>query len=100
MIGPCIDFTFAARADDIAGTISLVAKKRAAPMNALLLVGLGWIQCRIRPLRVAHDSAFGGERLVVTRTIPIATPFPNVAGHIVETIAVRRKRFHRRDAGE
>src|SRR6266516_6827711 len=99
MIGARVDFAFAARADDVAGTILLIAKKRAAPMDALLLVRLSWIKCRIRPLWIARHSVFVGEYLVIIRAIPIAAPFPNVAGHVVEPIAMRRKRFHRGDAG-
>src|SRR5438445_10736650 len=99
MIGAGVDFAFAACADDVAGTILLIAKKRAAPMDALLLVRLSRIKCRIRPLWIARDSAFAGERLVVIRAIPVAAPFPNVAGHVVKPIAIWRKRFHRRDAG-
>src|SRR5437879_12704801 len=99
MIGARVDLAFAACADYVARTILLIAKKLAAAMDALLLVRLNWIKCRIRPLWIARDSAFVGERLVVIRAIPIAAPFPNVPGHVVEPIAIRRKRFHRRDAG-
>src|SRR5206468_9661133 len=98
MIGARVDFALAACADDVAGTILLIAKKRAAPMDALLLVRLSRIKCRIRPLWIARDSAFAGERLVVIRAIPITAPFPNVAGYVVEPIAIRRKRIHRGDA--
>ena len=83
MIGARVDFAFAACADDVAGTILLIAKKRAAPMDALLLVRLSWIKRRIRPLWIARDSAFAGERLVVIRAIPVAAPFPNVTGYVV-----------------
>src|SRR5438105_12555072 len=99
MIGARVDFAFAACADDVAGTILPIAKKRAPPMDALLLVRLSRIKSRIRPWWVLRDSACAGERLVVVRAIPIAAPFPRVAGHVVEPIAIGRKRFHRRDAG-
>src|SRR6478672_7159571 len=68
-------------------------------MDALLLVRLRWIQWRIWPLRIARDSAFVCERFIVIRAIPIAAPFPYVAGHVVKTVAILRKRFHRCDAG-
>src|SRR5439155_4814378 len=98
MIGPSVDFAFAACADDVARAILLVAKKRATAMDALLLVRLSRIKWRVRPLRVARHSTFVRQRLVVIRAIPIATPFPDVAGHVVKTVAVWRKRFHRCDA--
>ena len=44
MIRAGVDFAFAARADDVARTILIVAKKRAAAMDALLLVRLGRIE--------------------------------------------------------
>src|SRR5262245_26078520 len=86
-----IDFAFAARADDVTRTILLVAKKRAAAMNTFLLVRLSRIKRRVRSSRIARDSSFVGQALVVIRPIPIAAPFPNVAGHIVKPIAIRRK---------
>ena len=49
-------------------------------------------------MRVARHSAFVRQRLVVIRAIPIAAPFPYVAGHVVKTVAIWRKRFHRCDA--
>ena len=39
-----VDFAFAARADDVARAVLIVAKKRAAAVDALLLVGLGRIE--------------------------------------------------------
>ena len=44
MIGAGIDFTFAARANDVARTILVVAKKRATPVHTLFLVRLGRIE--------------------------------------------------------
>ena len=44
MVGAGVDFAFAARADDVARTILLIAKKRAAAMDAFLLVRLSWIK--------------------------------------------------------
>src|SRR6184192_3976456 len=99
MIGARVEFAFAACADDVPRTILLVAKKRAAPMDALFLVRLSRIKWGIRPLWIARDSAFVGERLVIIRAIPIAAPFPNVAGHVVKPVAIRGKGLHRRDAG-
>src|SRR5947199_9167022 len=100
MICAGVDLTFAACADNVAGTILLIAKKRAAAMDALLLIRLSRIKCRIRPLWIARYSAFVGEYLLVIRAIPIAAPFPNVAGYVVEPIAVTGDRFHRGDGSE
>src|SRR6476620_2391260 len=95
MVRPSVHFAFAARADDVPRTILLIAKKRPAPMDALLLVRLSRIKRRIRPLRIARDSAFVCERSIVIRPIPIAAPLPYIAGHVVKAVAILRKRFHR-----
>src|SRR5438874_13722277 len=68
-------------------------------MHPLFLIRLGRIKWRIRTLGIVRNAAFVRESLVVVRTIPIAAPFPDIAGHVVRTVAIRRKRFHRRDAG-
>src|SRR5215211_2283554 len=98
MIRSRVDFAFAASADDVARAILLIAKKGAAAMDPLLLVRLSRVKWRVRPLWIGRDSTFICERLVVIRAIPIAAPFPYIAGHVVETVAIWRKRFHRRDA--
>ena len=91
MIGTGVDFAFAACADDIAGTILLVAKERAAAMNAFLFVRLSGIEWCVRSLRIVRDAAFIRYCLVVIRAIPVAAPFPNVPGHVVKAVAIRRK---------
>src|SRR6266436_1856086 len=98
MIRARVKFAFAACADDVAGTILLIAKKRAAPMDPFLLVRLSRIKRRIGSLWIARDFAFVGEHLVVIGAIPVAAPFPNVAGHVVKPVAIGRKRFHLGDA--
>src|SRR5204862_6462933 len=70
-----------------------------AAMDAFLLVRLSRIKWWVRPLSVARQSALFGQRLVVIWPIPIAAPFPYVAGQLVKPIAIRWKRFHRRDSG-
>src|SRR6266704_1811544 len=74
MIRAGVDLAFAARADDVARAILVVAKKRAAAMHALLLVRLRRIKWGIRTLRIVRDTAFVRKLLVVIRAIPIATP--------------------------
>src|SRR5215211_1364439 len=98
MIRSRVDFAFAAGANDVARAILLVAKKGATAVDPLLLVRLSRVKWRVRPLWIGRDSTFICERLVVIRAIPIAAPFPYVAGHVVKTVAIWRKRFHRRDA--
>src|ERR1043166_2189599 len=44
MVRAGVDFPFAARADDVARTVMIVAKKRPAAMHALFLVRLGGIE--------------------------------------------------------
>src|SRR6476659_7719592 len=98
MVRPSVHFAFAARADDVPRAILLIAKKRAAAMDSLLLVRLIGIQWRLGPLRIARHSAFVYERFIVIRPIPVGAPFPNVPGHVVKAVAIWRERFHRRDA--
>src|SRR5438876_7794675 len=67
-------------------------------MDTFLLVRLRGIKCRIGTLRIVRDPSFVRQRLVIIGAIPIAAPFPDVAGHVVKAVTVRRKRFYRRDA--
>src|SRR5437016_13509482 len=67
-------------------------------MHALLLVRLSWIKWRIGASRIVRYAPFVRQRLVIIGAIPIAAPFPDVAGHVVKAVPVRWKRFHRRDA--
>src|SRR5215831_8287002 len=99
MIRSGIDFALTARPHKVAGTKLLIAKKRAAAMDPLLLIRLSRIKWRVRSLRIARDSAFVGQRRVIVRAVPIAAPFPHVSGHIVKTVAIWRKGFHRGDSG-
>src|SRR5437773_11323200 len=68
-------------------------------MNFLLLVRLGWIEWCVRSLGIAHYAASLGELRVVIRTIPVAAPLPDVAGHVVKAVTIRRKFRDRCDAG-
>src|SRR5438874_4009651 len=99
MIGAGVHLAFAACAHDVARAVLVVAKKRAAAMHALLLVRLSWIKWRIGASRIVRYAPFVRQRLVIIGAIPIAAPFPHVAGHVVKAVTVRRKRFDRRNAG-
>src|SRR6185312_9699662 len=46
------------------------------------------------------DGAAVGVALVSIRQKPVAAPLPDIAGHVVEAVAVGRKGLHRRGAGE
>src|SRR5271166_6182693 len=100
MIGARIDLTFAARAHHIAGAILVGAKKRTAFLNALFLCRLGWIEWHFRALRVARDVADLGKLFEIIGAIPVAAPLPDVAGHVVEAVAISREGAHWRNAGE
>ena len=74
------------------------ASERAAAVHALLLRRLTRVERRVRALRVTRDAACGGELRVVVGPIPVAGPLPDVAGHVVEAVAVGRELRHRPDA--
>src|SRR5947207_4936706 len=63
-------------------------------MHALLLVRLGRIEWGVGTSRIVRDAALVGQGLVVIGAIPIAAPLPNVAGHVVKAVTIRRKRFY------
>ena len=49
---------------------------------------------------VDRNTALLGQNLVIVRPVPIAAPFPDVAGHVVETITVGRKALDRCNSGK
>src|SRR5271166_6034043 len=100
MIGARIDLTFAASAHHIAGAILVGAKKRPAFLNTLFLCRLGWIECHFRALRVSRDVAGLSKLFEIIGAIPVAAPLPDVAGHVVEAVAICRESAHRRNARE
>ena len=67
-------------------------------MNTLLFRGFSRVERRIRSLWIHCHAACFGQLRVVIRPIPIATPFPNVARHVVEAVAICRELSHRRKA--
>ena len=100
MIASRIDLALAARPHDVAGAILIVAEKGTAFVDALFLRRLGGIERAFRAWRVSRDAALLGKFLKIIRAIPIATPLPDVAGHVIEAVAIWRKRFHGRDTGK
>jgi hypothetical protein len=51
-------------------------------------------------LRVVRDASERDESRIVVRAIPIVRPLPDVAGHVIEAVAVRRIVCDRADANE
>src|SRR5205809_971163 len=91
------DFAFAAGADHVTGAILVRAQVRAAALDALLLPRLRGIERALRALRVARDDPGARESLVVVGVVPVAHPFPGVAGDVIQPVARRRERS---DSGE
>src|SRR4051794_19851336 len=91
MIGAGIDIALAARTDHVARAELVRAEKRAAAVHALFHAGLGGIERARWPLRIAGDGGARGQLRVVVLAIPVGDPFPDVAGDVVEAVAVGRK---------
>src|SRR4029077_10285237 len=95
VIGGALLLAFAAGRDQVANAIVFRAKERAPALHALGGVRLVGIQANKRPARVAN-----GAHGVIVCLIAVAAPFPGVAGHVVEAVAVGWIRTDRRQAGE
>src|SRR5438445_462973 len=67
-------------------------------MNFLVLVRLVRIERRFRPLRNGSNTFSSRKVLVVIRTIPVTRPLPDIAGHVIQAISIRRILRYRRDA--
>ena len=91
-------FTLAPRAHHVARTVLVGAQERSTTLHALLLGRLARVEGRVGALRVSCDASTPRELRVVVGSIPIAHPFPDVAGDIVQSVAVRRKLRDRPDA--
>src|SRR5438874_2291145 len=88
MVGAGVDFAFAARADDVARTILLIAKKQTAargkfklrfswqmfarPFRVSLRVGIRGLHHRI--IALAFDVALRPERVPPVRAFDVAPP--------------------------
>src|SRR5205085_12539279 len=71
------------------------AQERPATLDTFLLARFGGIKRAVRSSRVARDGSGAHELRVVVRAVPIAHPFPGIAGDVVETVARRRERSDR-----
>jgi hypothetical protein len=78
-----------ARAGTITAAIRIITEIGTAPLHAFLGSGLVGIEAVIRTWWV-----FFRTRGVIIGKIPIQTPLPHVAGHVVEPVSVRPKGRH------
>ena len=93
------DFPFSSGAHHVARAVLIRAEKRAAAMDALFPPGSRGSNGVSGPWDC--ERCFRrGELRVVIGTIPVAHPFPDIAAHVVEPVAIRRKLCDRRDSGE
>src|SRR5258708_2160169 len=84
------DFAFATRAYDVAGAILVGTKERAATVHFFLFRRLRGTKWRGRALGISGHAPCGDQPCVIVHAIPIAGPLPDVAGHVIEAVAVRR----------
>src|SRR6516164_4330640 len=69
-------------------------------MHLLELGWLGGVKRSVGTQRVSGDTADRGKLLVVVRPIPIARPLPDVSGHVVQAVRIRRVMRHGRCSDE
>src|SRR5262249_4516914 len=80
-----------------APAVRRVAQKRAALLAAQRRIGLPRVQAPLGPGRI-DDHPLAGAPAVQIDLVPVAAPLPDVAGHVVQAVAVGRERLHRRGA--
>src|SRR5262249_27936979 len=78
----------------IARTVDIAAQERPAALNTQGADRTRRVDARNRPGRV--DDFGARASTVLAGLIPVAAPLQAVAGHVVQAIAVRRKRLHGR----
>src|SRR5262249_12589955 len=74
-----------------------MAQERTALLTAQRRIGLPGIVAVLRARRV-DDQFLAGSLTVQVDLIPVAAPLPDVAGHVVQAVAVGREGLHRRGA--
>src|SRR5262249_14322571 len=77
----------------VARTIAVVAQERAAFLDTLRHERPGRVDGPVRPGRVDCEPA--GARAIQIALVPVRAPLPDVAGHVVEAVTVRRERLDR-----
>src|SRR2546430_8351631 len=86
MVGAGIGFAFAATARHIAFAVLVGAQEGAAALYALLDARFTGIETVRRALGIARHATSRGQRGIIIGTVPVAGPFPDIAGNIVEAV--------------
>src|SRR5262245_61370999 len=97
--GSAADFCFAAAADQIPRAVLIGAQIRSATNDTLRGSGLLRVVAAARTVRVVRDRTRLRQRRVIIRPVPVGTPLPDVAAHVVEPEPVWWECRHRRCAG-
>src|SRR5580765_775202 len=100
MVGACGDITFPTRPDHVARAVLIGAEKRSTAMDPFLDAGFVGIERVGWTARVSGDSTSRLKLCVIFGAIPVAHPFPDVPGHVVQAVAVWRKLADLREAAE
>src|SRR5687768_16333401 len=98
MVCPRRRFALTARGDHVARAVSSGAQVRAAAVHALNPAGPARVVRSIGDAWIRRDARAFEIRVVVV-PVPVAGPLPDIAGDIVERVAVRRVRGDLRRAG-
>src|SRR5262245_60907616 len=95
----CVRRRPAPRAGPVALAIIDAAEKGPAFGDALGGVGIAGVEALLRSLGI-FAKALARQLDMGVRPVPVAGPLPDIAGHVVEAVAVGRKGLHRRGAGK
>src|SRR6266446_2389094 len=69
-------------------------------MDTLFLVRLRRVEWCFWSFGIDCQATPFGELRIIVWPVPIAAPFPNVAGHVVKAVTIGRKLRDRRDPGK
>lgn len=83
----CVWGTFHSGAGAIAGAIEIAAQKGTAAHD---FFGCAWF-IGVKTVR-RSSRILGGAVGIIVRAVPILAPFPDIAGHVVEVVAIGGKR--------
>src|SRR5580704_6034989 len=92
VVGAGVRGALAAGAGLVGRAILVGTQVRAAPHHALGDARLARVETVAGALRVDGRPAAGRETGVVIVAVPVGTPLPDVARHVVEAVAVGRER--------
>src|SRR5262245_51624477 len=79
----------------IAHAVKIAAQIRPTALHSLHHTRFIWVKAFVRPRGV-----FARTIRVIIRHVPVRAPLPHVARHVIESVTVRRKRFHGRGAAK